>query len=408
MKSSDNKQAVSAGKDPLNNPTIPKQNNPDSVLDPLNDESGDCQTQNDSDGPVLESENEVVPERETTNKKRQAEVIVIESESPAKRRRYCRNQDFDLKKVLEEHSLGQCIIIQYNVFGYLEAIHQLYLVQIVALELLKVYGNEAVAIYFVPAIPKKQFTNNESVKSRGKLRDKIKNWMTFIVRHENYLNVTPLPQESGNIMSSEISESALELAVVKKNELETGKVPVKRKSLWDDLYILRVEDRKNRELINGTHISSTWPNLKDEDAFDMLQSDFYRMYRKTVENLRQLFDEAFEKNLPLLKVTSISNGKKLFYGLLKSKESFSNLTGDHKTYMQLEIRASILVPENVKIDITQPGAKKKSFWKPSSSEARKGIVTRVKTEQEIPTKLMKRTAKLASIKQPPLPFIRWK
>ncbi|KAJ8681758.1 hypothetical protein QAD02_017550 [Eretmocerus hayati] len=252
MKSSHVKQGISPGKDPLNNPTIPKQNNPDLVLDPLNDESGDCQTQNDSDDPVLESENEAVPEQETTNEKRQAEVIVIESESSAKRRRYCRTQDFDLKKVLEKHPLGQCIIIQYNVFSYLEPIHQLYLVQIIALELLKVYGkdltdaeievvaerihvlmkSEPVAIYFVPAIPK------------------------------------------NNLQIMKNSESAMELSVIEKNELETEKDPVKRKSLWDDSYVLRVEDRKNGEFIDGTYISSTWPNLKDEDAFDMVRQKY--------------------------------------------------------------------------------------------------------------------------------------
>ncbi|KAJ8677582.1 hypothetical protein QAD02_013369 [Eretmocerus hayati] len=424
--SSGNEERRPADNDSVGIPTVPEHNNPNPSLGPVDDKSGDCQSLGKTSDPDPEPVNENVPEQGTTNKKHQAEVIIIESESPAKKRRHCRTQDFDVKQVLEGHPLGQCIIIQYNVFGYLESIHQLYLVQIIALELLRVYGtdltdpeievvaekihnfikSEAVATYFVPAILKKQSSNNESVKSRGKLRDKYKNWITFITRHENFLNIVPVPQQLANVMSSEISESALELAVAKKNELKTEKDPAKRKSLWDDSYILRVEDRKNGEFSNGTQISNTWPNLKDEDAFVLLASDFYRMYPKNFENLRQLFDEAFAKILPLFKVTSsTSDDKKLFFGLLKSKESFSNLTEDHKTYMQLEIMSSILVPKNVRIEITQPGAKKKKFWKPNSSEARKGIVTLVKTEQEIPSKLMKRTAKLVAIKQPPLPFI---
>ncbi|KAJ8666074.1 hypothetical protein QAD02_007736 [Eretmocerus hayati] len=380
----------------------------------LSDTSGD----NISNSPLVQSDDDNTLERsqpeenneevfiqseavdENSSSQSQHKVFIIETESPAKKAKFCRTKDFDIEKVLLDHPLGRCIIIQYQVFGYLEISHQNLLVQIISIELLRLYGknlndsdlelvaekvhlyfpNEAVAIYFLAPVLKKDSINDTSVKSRGKLRDKYKNWITFINRHDNYEKCATTQQVIAVIANEDpASTELLEQAIEKKNKLMEEKDPTKMQELWDGTMILRAEDRKNNEFSNGTRICESWPKLKEEDSFDLLRRDFHNMYPNAGDCLVQLFNDVFQKIMPLFKANSSTpTERKLYHGLLKNKDSYSKLPEDQRTYMQIEILASILAPKNIKVDVTEINAKKKKFWKPTCTEARKGLVTHVK------------------------------
>ncbi|KAJ8666418.1 hypothetical protein QAD02_008080 [Eretmocerus hayati] len=356
---------------------------------------------------------EIFIESETVEKnssnQSQPKVLVIEAESPAKKAKFCRTKDFDIEKVLIEYPLGRCIIIQYQVFGYLEVSHQTLLVQIITIELLRLYGknlndadlelvaekiylffhNEAVAIYFLPPVLKEDSKNDTSVKSRGKLRDKYRNWITFINRHENYEKCATAQQIIAVIAHE--GTQLLEQAMEKKNELLTEKDPTKMLQIWDETMILGAEDRENNEFPNGTKVCESWPKLKEEDSFDLLSRDYGNMYPNAVQSLEQVFNDVSQKIMHLFKANSSTPDERKFYhGLLKNKDSFSKMPG---------------APKNIKVDVTGINAKKKKFWKPTCTEARKGLVTHAKDEKDIPGMLAMRTAKLVAIKQPPLPFI---
>ncbi|KAL4710274.1 hypothetical protein ACJJTC_003554 [Scirpophaga incertulas] len=262
--------------------------------------------------------------------------------------------DFDLRTLLETSPCGKSILNFYISHGKLDSKRKNRLTDIIIRHLftyiinkrlsyedyniltgkiITLFPKETAGTYFTRPIKKKFSTTGKSIPARGKLIDKVRNFLfqSRDIYKEIHSEDTPLKRQATNDLLLSIHDEDIEFL---NNNLEPWS-EIKEK--WSNT----VQVRHDLEYTDVHDFVSKWKVLKLPSAAELIEIDFSVLYPDKVNRFKDYW-KLFMKNLIELKkeeIQSEENKKNLFMSLCSLD------TEDQKLPTELTLLINIVPPK---------------------------------------------------------------